>query len=288
MKPTIMALSLFLLFLHSYTFGYYPESEQKSPTNDTYNTSVDTRPLAATRLAGATDNDTTARTGIYIPLYSYPTSSEWIQAAVIKQLFPKIPFLSCINPSDGPGSHFDENFATGIDSLSKAGILVGGYVATHYGQKPQSEVEKEITAYKTWYHRINGICFDEMQSKAGKEYYYKYLTEFSKSLGLNFTAGNPGTDVSPTYIGTVDYLKIYEGSGTPALSTLQGWHLKYDKKNFITIAYNVPHVNYTYLAEATKYVGLLYITDDFLPNPYDTLPNYLFNVIRFLNSTYGD
>ena len=54
---------------------------------------------------------------------------------------------------------------------------------------------------------ITGICLDEMQSKPGKENYYKNLTEFSKSLGLNFTVGNPGTDVSPTYIGTVDYLK---------------------------------------------------------------------------------
>lgn len=280
MKPITIVVSLFLLYSHSYSLAYYPESSQKSP--ETHGTPVNAK---LERLA---DNDTIARTGIYIPLYSYPSSSEWIEVAIIKQLFPRIPFLTCINPSNGPGSHFDEKFATGIDSLNKAGILVGGYVATHYGQKPQAEVEKEITAYRMWYNGISGICFDEMQNKAGKENYYEYLTQFSKSLGLNFTVGNPGTDVSPTYIGTVDYLKIYEGSGTPALSTLQGWHLKYDKKNFITIVYTVPQVNYTYLAETTKYVGFLYMTDDSLPNPYDTLPSYLFNVARFLNSTYAD
>jgi Spherulation-specific family 4 len=282
MKPSTIALCTVLLFLYSYAYGYYPESDQKSPTNQ--NTSNNAPPLV-TRLAEVEDNNRTARAGIYLPLYSYPTSSQWLQAAVIKQLFPEVPFLACVNPSNGPGIHFDEKFATGIDSLTKAGILVGGYVATHYGLKPQSEVEKEIRAYKTWYDKINGICFDEMKNKVGKEDYYRYLTEFSKSLGLNFTVGNPGTDVSPTYVGTVDYMKIYEGPGAPALSKLQGWHLKYDKKNFITIAYNVSHVNYTYLAEATKYVGFLYVTDDFLPNPYNTLPNYLFNIARFLNST---
>ena len=73
-----------------------------------------------------------------------PLHPSGLNAAIIKQLFPRIPFLTCINPSNGPGSHFDEKFATGIDSLNKAGILVGGYVATHYGQKPQAEVEKEI------------------------------------------------------------------------------------------------------------------------------------------------
>jgi hypothetical protein len=281
-----MALCTFLLFLYAYTYGYYPESDQKSPTNETYHNSGDASPVV-TKLAQVPDNDNTARTGIYLPLYSYPTSSEWVQAAVIKQLFPEIPFLACVNPSNGPGNHFDEKFAKGIDSLTEAGVMVGGYVATNYGLKPLSEVEKEITAYKTWYDNINGICFDEMKNKAGKEDYYRYLTGFSKSRGLNFTVGNPGTDVSPTYVGTVDYMKIYEGPGTPALSKLQGWHLKYDKKNFITIAYSVRYVNYTYLAEATKYVGFLYVTDDFLPNPYDTLPNYLFNVARFLNSTYG-
>jgi len=230
------------------------------------------------------DNNTKG-TGIYVPLYSYPTSTEWIQAATIKQLFPNLTFLSCVNPSNGPGDHFDKNFASGIKSLSSAGILLGGYVATDYGLKPQSDVIKEITKYKTWYGNIHGICFDEMQSKKGKEQYYKNLTDFAKNVGFNFTVGNPGTDISPTYIGTVDFLKIYEGSGTPGLSSLKGWHLNYDKKNFITIAYNVPTLNYTYLTEETKYVGLLYVTDDTLPNPYDKLPYYLYDLARFLNSS---
>jgi len=234
-----------------------------------------------------TDHAKNERTGIYVPLYSYPTSLEWSEVVRIKEQFPLVPFMTCINPSNGPGTRFDTTFATGIDNLNKVGILVGGYVATNYSHKPQSQVKEEISKYKMWYDKVSGICFDEMQSKPGKEKYYNSLTRFSKSLGFNFTVGNPGTDVSPTYVGKVDYMKIYEGPGLPVLSSLKGWHLKYDKKNFMTIAYDVPYVNYTYLADVTKYLGFLYITDDVLPNPYDTLPNYLANVAQFLNSTYG-
>ncbi|MEP6575656.1 MAG: spherulation-specific family 4 protein [Nitrososphaerota archaeon] len=286
-KPSIAIVLSFLLFIYSYVFifntiDYRTFLNYLKPSIAIYARSDhDIKP------AKGTDHTENERTGIYVPLYSYPTLPEWSEVVRIKELFPMVPFLTCINPSNGPGSGFEPAFATGIDSLNKAGILVGGYLATNYGHKPQSQVKEEISKYKMWYDKVNGICFDEMQSKPGKEKYYESMTRFSKSLGFNFTVGNPGTDVSPTYVGKVDYMKIYEGSGIPALSSLKGWHMKYNKKNFMTIAYDVPYVNYTYLADVTKYLGFLYITDDILPNPYDTLPNYLMNITRFLNSTYG-
>jgi hypothetical protein len=233
----------------------------------------------------AVTNESEEKTGIYLPLYSYPTSSQWAEAIKIKQKFPKVPMVTCVNPSNGPGSKLDLKFLSGVENLTDAGIKVGGYVATDYGNKRQADVKNEITKYRDWYDRISGICFDEMQNKKGKENYYSSLTRFSKSAGFNFTIGNPGTDISPGYIGTVDYIKIYEGSGVPKLSFIQGWHLKYDKKNFMTISYNVPILNYTYLMQASKFVGFIYITNDTLPNPYDTIPKYLFDIASFLNST---
>jgi hypothetical protein len=287
-KFSTATLLSFLLFLSAYVFIFNTVDYQTFLNGVNPFVAIYAGTGHNTASTKGTDHSETERTGIYVPLYSYPTSSEWSEVVRIKELFPTVPFLTCVNPSNGPGSRFDATFATGIDSLHKAGILVGGYVATQYGDKPRSQIKEEISKYKMWYDNLNGICFDEMQSKHGKEKYYKSVTRLSKSMGFNFTVGNPGTDVSPTYIGKVDYMKIYEGPGTPALSSLKGWHLKYDKKNFMTIAYNVPYVNYTYLAEETKYVGFLYMTDDVLPNPYDTLPNYLSNVTKFLNSTYVD
>ena len=125
-----------------------------------------------------------------------------------------------------------------------------------------------------------------MSYTGGNENYYKTLSNYAKSKGLTFTAGNPGTDTSPSYIGTVDTLNIYEGSGMPSLGYLSGgWHSNYSKQNFSFVAYGVPSLNQTYITSAAKYIGYMYITDDNLPNPWDTLPSYLEQLVTILGGT---
>ena len=226
--------------------------------------------------------------GIYIPLYTYPTSPSWDEAVQIRISYPTVPILGCINPSNGPGKHFDKKFEAGIQRLKDVGAVLGGYTATHYGDKSMDQIKREITQYSKWYKNLDGICFDQMQSRVGKEEYYKSLTDFSKSLGFDFTIGNPGTSVSPSYIGTVDYLKIYESPGTPELSKIKDWYDKHGRANFITISYGVPSLNNTFLREAQQYINFLYITDDKLPNPYNTLPSYIVDLAKYLNSTYDN
>jgi hypothetical protein len=93
-------------------------------------------------------------------------------------------------------------------------------------------------------------------------------------------------DTLPSYKGTVDTLTIYEGSGVPSLGYLGGgWHSNYGKQNFNFVAYRVPTLDQAYITNAAKYVGYMYITNDDLPNPWDTLPPYLEQLVTILGGT---
>jgi len=100
-----------------------------------------------------------------------------------------------------------------------------------------------------------------MPTAPGKEGYYKSLNDFAKSQGLTFTVGNPGAAIPESYVGILDNIIIYEAAGLPDLQSLQGRHLKYSKKDFSITPYNVASLDQSYVINATKYVGYIYITD---------------------------
>ena len=134
----------------------------------------------------------------------------------------------------------------------------------------------------TWYN-VNGILFDEMNNVAGHESYYSAASQYAKSLGLTFTVGNPGADVPSTYVGKVDTILIYESQGYPSLSYLDGWHSFYSKNNWGITSYGDPNLSQSWITNAKRYVGYIYITNDVLPNPYDSLPNYFSTLVSDLD-----
>ncbi|MBI5536758.1 MAG: spherulation-specific family 4 protein [Deltaproteobacteria bacterium] len=217
---------------------------------------------------------TSSASGVIVPLYTYPDDSTWDAICASKSAHPTVDVRAIINPDNGPGSSKDSLFVSGIAKLSNAGIVVLGYVATGYASKSEAEAHTEIDAYKSWYPGVTGIFFDEMQSAAGDESYYAALTQYAKTQGFSSTVGNPGTDVAESYVGTVDTIFIYETDGLPALSALGGWHSNHDRKNFGIIPYAVPTMDAVFVAGARPLVGYIYLTDDDLPNPWDSLPPY--------------
>jgi hypothetical protein len=221
-------------------------------------------------------------TGVILPLYVEPTSIYWNMVINAKTLHPQVPMIVIINPNSGPGSLINQNYTKITQKLKSAGITVLGYIPTDQGRKDSTAVMKNIDEYRTWY-AVNGILFDEMPNTPGKEGYYKSLDDFAKSQGLTITVGNPGTAVPESYVGILDNIIIYEDAGLPALQTLQGWHLKYNKKDFSIIPYNVASLNHSYIINATKYVGYIYITDRNLPNPWNSLPPYFNNLVTTLD-----
>lgn len=219
------------------------------------------------------------QTGIIIPLYSYPGET-WDNLIKEKNSYPSVPIVVIINPDSGPGVR-DPNYATGIKKLQSSGIMVLGYV---YTQKIDTvTIKNYIDDYKNWYN-VNGIFFDEMSNIPGNETFYLYLSNYAKSIGLNYTVGNPGTDTLPTYIGTVDNLVLYDNPGLPLVSLFGGWHTNFTRNNFSIVSYGVPDINKTYVENVAKHVQYMYVTNSTLPNPFNTLPKYLDSLMGMIEN----
>src|SRR3989441_3879671 len=221
-------------------------------------------------------------TGVIVPLYTYPDST-WDTVAQAKIAHPSVPVVAIINPNNGPGSSKDANYVTGIQKLHSAGVVVLGYVYTGYGSRSANSVNADIDTYKNWYS-LNGIFFDEMSNAPGDESHYYNLSQYAKSQGLTFTVGNPGTDTLSSYIGTVDNIVIYETGGLPSISSLGGWYTNYDKSNFSTLSYGVGTISQSFLTSESSYVGYTYITNDNLPNPWDSVPPYFATLVADLDT----
>ena len=220
--------------------------------------------------------------GTIIPLYSYPHPGAWDKVIAAKKAYPKVPMMAVVNPASGPGTAASSSYMTGIQQLLNAGIKVIGYVPTQYAVKTPTEVQTDIKRWQTLYPGVTGIFFDEMQNKAGYESYYKNATAYAKSHGFDLTMGNPGADSVPSYVGTVDLMFIYENAGLPSESRMGGWHAGYDKKNFGIIPYAVPSLSNTFIATARKYCGYIFLQNDTLPNPWDTVPPYFMDMVKAL------
>ena len=196
-----------------------------------------------------------------------------------KLAHPTVTVRAIINPDSGPGAAKDPEYAQGIATLNAAGVVVLGYVATTYAKKASAEAQAEITKYQTWYPGLKGIFFDEMSNKVGDEPYYQGLDYFAKGTGYTVTVGNPGTSIPASFVGTVDTILIYESEGLPKASALDPFAGKYAPKNFGVIPYKVPALDAAFVASARAKVGFIYLTDDDLPNPWDTLPAYFSNLL---------
>lgn len=223
-----------------------------------------------------------ASTATVVPLYSFPTSPAWTQLIAAKAAHPSVPVLAVVNPSNGPGSGISAIYATGIKRLTTAGIKVIGYVWTSYAERPLAQVKADIDRWRVYYPEVTGMFFDEQAHKAGNEAYYIELSAYCRSKGFNFTIGNPGADSVPSYIGTVDMILIYESDGLPSMTRLEGWHSGYDKKNFGIIPYAVGSLDPTFVANARQRVGYIFIQNDDLPNPWDSLPSYFGTLLGLL------
>lgn len=231
--------------------------------------------------SGGAGSSSTGETGVMpqaggtiIPLYTYPTDASWADVATGKQSHPEVGVVAIINPNSGPGPSADANYDVGITALQDAGVIVIAYVHTSYAAREPAEVEAEIATYLDQYPQLDGIMFDEMSNVPGDEDYYTSLSTYAAGLGFDLTVGNPGTDVPESFVGTVDTIFIYEATGTPDPDSLGGWHDGYDRGNFAIIPHSVDSLDTLFVSDALGHVGWIYITDDVLPNPWDSLPPY--------------
>lgn len=212
--------------------------------------------------------------GTIIPLYTYPTDPTWATVAAEAMAHPEVEVVAIVNPGSGPGQAPDPNYEAGIAALADAGVTVIGYVYTSYAARPVAEVQADIDAYADFYPEVAGVMLDEMSNVRGDEAYYAGISAYAAGSGLGLSVGNPGTSVPESFVETVDALFIYESQGLPDTDGFEAWLGDYDRESFAIIPHTVAGLEPEFVHEALEHVGWIYVTDDMLPNPWDSLPPY--------------
>jgi len=245
---------------------------------------------------------------LYVPLFYYPNwyagaTYNWTPLINAITAYPSLKFVVTINISNGPGIVVNTDYsAHGLVDLRNAATAAGtdlkilGYVFTSYGARAGATVDADVDTWLSLYGtQVDGIFFDEMDNVNGAhEAYYTARTAHVKSLAwTGMVWGNPGTSTVASYVGTVDTILVTEAdnSSRPSAATMASrtFNGAYPKTNFGAIIYNQGTLDTAYIdSSITPYFGYYWVTNDGLPNPYDSLPTYLTSLCsKLATSTTG-
>jgi len=227
-----------------------------------------------------------------VPAYDYPTvGTFWTQ---MDQAAASIPLTAICDPANGPGTLVDPNYVTALAELHAAGGRALGYVYTSYAARNLPAVEADADQFAAFYD-IDGIFVDEMadDTLAAHYAYYADLYNHIKAAHPSFrVVGNPGTHTQEPYISrpTADALVTFENSVGYPQYVPDPWVYRYTPGHFSHLVHTVasPDTMRAYIMLAVhRDVGLVFVTDDSLPNPYDRLPSYWDQEVSFLQTLQG-
>jgi len=202
------------------------------------------------------------------------------------------------NVLNGPDYVVDPAWKSVIDQAASQGKTIIGYVRTGYlGVSQQqfttrlgshdladwaSQIEQDIDKwYELYGSSLGGIFFDEGWPECGPNNVYadlySYINNYTKRKHPGaFTVLNPGSPIAQCYENTMDALLTFENSYESYQSSFvpNDWTPK-DPRKIWHIIYRVPQDKIAAVAALarSRHAGLLEITDDDNPNPYDNLPN---------------
>lgn len=223
--------------------------------------------------AFASDAGAAALTGTIVPLYTDPSNATWQTIRAAAMAHPSVRVVAVINPNSGPTASVDPAYTSGIAMLQAAHVVVVGYVATGYGNRLETDVSTDIDAYAAQYPTLDGIFFDEAAIyETGHEARYGAESSHARTAGFDFLIANPGTAPDPAYDDLFDVAMVYESDGAPAATTLAAFAPR--RTHCAIIPYAVASLDTAYVASIRDDVAYVYLTDDDLPNPWDTLPSY--------------
>lgn len=202
------------------------------------------------------------------------------------------------NVLNGPDYAVEPAWKDVIDKAAGSGKKIIGYVRTGYlGVSQQkfttrlgssdladwaSQIEQDVDKwYELYGSSLGGIFFDEGWPECGPNNIYAdlyaYINNYTKRKHPGaFTVLNPGSPIAHCYEDTMDALLTFENSYETYQTNFvpNDWKPK-DNRKIWHIVYRVPQDQIGKIAALarSRNVGLLEITDDDNPNPYDNLPN---------------
>ncbi len=217
---------------------------------------------------------------LFVPAYFHP-SKQPINWSHLAEAAQTVPTTVIFNPNNGPGTSVDPSFVNAIGGVREAGGKVIAYVHSTYGERPINNIVNDIESYIALY-TIDGFFIDEMAADGTDENirYYEQIYNYIKNKSSHYSVtGHPGVVPDEVYLSkpVADDLVVFESSIRSYVNFRpETWQHNYPKDRFIHIIYdaNSPQMNQVFSQADNNHVGHLYITDDRLPNPYDSLPLY--------------
>ncbi len=178
--------------------------------------------------------------------------------------------IAIINPDSGVGitkSLFYENVINNLIIFNKTPI---GYISTNYGGRNIYAIKNEVDRWLVFYPNIKGFLIDEVSGSINDYQYYREIFSYIKSKGDFFIVLNVGAYPNETYFNIADNIVIYEGD---VINLKKHICDRYPAKSSI-IVYSGTEMDMKNIIKGSS-CNYIYITDDNLPNPYDTLPSYI-------------
>ncbi|CAM9793614.1 unnamed protein product, partial [Ectocarpus fasciculatus] len=214
---------------------------------------------------------------LIIPGYFYPAlwnpDTEWSVVAGLPH-----EGIIIMNPHNGPGSSVNSDYVSAVANARAAGFTVIGYVHTSYTARSDADVRRDVDSYQAFYN-IDGIFVDEVSSAAAEVPYYTNVSNHVYAINDSYIVVlNFGVAPDEGYIPVADVMMSFE-------QTFESYDTSYTAPSFVD---NYPASKFAHLVHATpasnwraalnmsfeRNAGYVYITDDILPNPWDTLPDY--------------
>lgn len=211
-----------------------------------------------------------------IPAYFY-NAAIWATAIAAA---PTVSVL-VVNPSDGPGKAIDPHFTSVIGQGQARGIRVIGYVNTKYGARAAADVITEINRYYDFY-KPSGIFLDEGPGSSTCGALYATYRSFAAAARARdpkaYLAINPGAGTCESYLGMFDSIVLTETTASNYMKYAPpAWTLRYDRDRFWHLVYGVSPAAGPGLVRlaAERRAGLVYVTSETTPNPWNALPAWL-------------
>lgn len=231
--------------------------------------------------ADSGDAGDTGDTGLNLPLklgipgYFYPGEA-W-DAVVAASDETRILI---VNPDSGPGAASDPTYVEAIDRAKAAGILVLGYVSTEYGDRAEANVFADIDNYAMWYN-VSGFFIDEVSGAAecafDKKFYDRVTARAQIDIPGSYVAFNPGTDTCEYFLNIADAIVIFEDSAEAyEVWAPPDWTRAQPPERFWNLVIDTPEDKLisTLQRAVASNVSTVYVTDDVLDNPWDSIPTY--------------
>lgn len=220
--------------------------------------------------------------GMAVPAYFTPSSGYWSQIIIDS---PPVSGYVIMNPDSGPGGAYDATYAPVIAATQAAGLKVLGYVYSDYAGRSTGSIEVDIDSYNAWYN-VDGIFIDQCSGLTADIAYYQGLVAY---VGT-FCVLNPGAiPADRTYMSMADSVCIFEDDYATYLTWMSpSWASSYPSSAITHLVYDCgdqANMAIAFGLAMAGNAGYVYITDDTLPNPWDTLPSYWSAELALLEAT---